>query len=59
MTLVNLPCTARQLESALHAICDHDGLWGARVRIVPPRDGRNPYHYHMLAIETETQGEAK
>lgn len=58
MTLINLPCTARQLESALHAICDHDGLWDAKVRIVPPRDGRDPYNY-TLAIETETKGESK
>ena len=31
MTLINLPCTARQLESALHAICDHHGAWDAQI----------------------------
>jgi hypothetical protein len=56
--LITLPCTARQLESALYAICDHDGLWDAKVRIVPPRDGRDPYNY-TLAIETETKEETK
>lgn len=56
--LITLPCTAQELENALHAACDHDGLWGAKVRIVPPRDGRDPYNY-TLAIETETKGEAK
>ena len=30
-TLVALPCTARELENALHAVCDHDGLWDAKV----------------------------
>jgi hypothetical protein len=23
---IDIPCTARELESALHAICDNDGL---------------------------------
>lgn len=31
MTLINLPCTARQLESALHAICDHHGATCAQL----------------------------
>lgn len=29
--LVPLPCTASELESALHVACDHHGLWGAHV----------------------------
>ena len=29
--LVTLPCTAQELETALHAVCDHDGLWDAKV----------------------------
>lgn len=57
-TLITLPCTAQELENALHAVCDHDGLWDERVRIVPPRDERNPYNY-TLVIETETKGEMK
>ena len=56
--LITLPCTARQLEDALHAYCDHNGAWDEKVRIVPPRDGRNPYNY-TLVIETETKGEKK
>lgn len=27
--LITLPCTAQELENALHAACDHDGLWDA------------------------------
>ena len=30
-TLVTLPCTARELEAALHAYCDHHGAWDATV----------------------------
>ena len=56
--LISLPCAAQELENALHAACDHDGLWYERVRIVPPCDGRDPYDY-TLAIETEAKGEAK
>lgn len=56
--LVTLPCSARDLENALHAVCDHDGLCGAKVRVVPPRDGRDPHNY-TLVIEIETTGETK
>lgn len=28
-----LPCAARELESALHSICDHEGLWDCRVEV--------------------------
>ena len=28
-----MPCTAHDLEGALHALCDHDGLWGGQVYI--------------------------
>lgn len=69
MTLINLPCTARQLESALHAICDHHGAWDAKVRIeevlVPISDapsyvsGTTHKRAVRLVIETETKGEAK
>lgn len=60
--LITLPCTAQELENALHAACDHDGLWDSKIVIIPPRVSDpvcNPYYYHMLAIETETKGEAK
>lgn len=33
--LITLPCTERELENALHAACDHDGLWDARIRVYP------------------------
>lgn len=52
--LIALPCTARELEDALHRVCDQ-GLWDGRIRVVPPRDGRDPYNY-TLEIETETKG---
>ena len=28
--IIDFPCTARELESALHAICDNDG-WDAKI----------------------------
>lgn len=56
--LIALPCTARELEDALHRVCDHDGLWDGEVRMLPPRCGRDPYNY-SLEIETETKGETK
>ncbi len=30
-TLITLPCTAQELENALHSLCDHSGIWGANV----------------------------
>lgn len=60
--LVTLPCTAQKLENALHAACDHDGLWDAKIVLIPPRFGDpsvcHPYYY-KLVIETETKGETK
>lgn len=44
--IVELPCTARKLENALHAVCDHDGLWDAKVITS---------HDLYLAIETEAK----
>ena len=29
--IVELPCTAQELENALHSVCDSGGSWGARV----------------------------
>ena len=67
--LITLPCTAQELENALHAACDHDGLWGAKVRIeevfVPISDtpsyvsGTTHKRVARLVIETETNGEMK
>ena len=56
--LIALPCTAQELENALHAACDHDWLWGAKVHVVCSLNNRFP-HRLKLKIETETQGEAK
>ena len=30
--IIKLPCTAHELESALHAICDHEGSWECEVK---------------------------
>ena len=54
--LVTLPCTAQELENALHAVCDHGGLWGAKVLCL------NDYEtgaYLELYDETETKGETR
>lgn len=32
LPIIKLPCTAAELESALHAVCDHEGLWRSEVR---------------------------
>ena len=54
--LITLPCTAQELENALHAACDHDGLWGAKVVYRISQDPTVPWG---LVIETETKGESK
>ena len=30
--IIKLPCTAQELESALHKVCDHDGLWECKIK---------------------------
>ena len=50
--LISLPCTAQELENTLHAVCDHHGLWDAKV--YAKWDDRL-----ILEIETETKGETK
>jgi hypothetical protein len=67
--LITLPCTAQELENAIHAVCYHDGLWDAKVRIeevlVPISDapsyvsGTIHKRAVRLVIETETKGETK
>ena len=49
--LIAPPCTAQELENALHAVCDHGGLLGAKV-YADICDER-------LVIETETKGKMK
>ena len=51
--LITLPCTAQELENALHAACDHDGLWGAKVHVVCSLNDRFP---HRLELKIETKG---
>ena len=53
--LIALPCTAQELENALHAVCDH-GLWDAKVRVVLVK----PQGYYALEFyDIETEGGAK
>lgn len=56
--IIKLPCTAQELESALHKVCDHDGMWDANIRVVlvKPHGG---YFLEFDDIETETNGETK
>ena len=56
ISLVALPCTARELEHRLHAICDHEGTWDAKVRVVLVK----PQGYYYLEFyDIETEGETK
>ena len=31
--LITLPCTAQELENALHAACDHHAAWDAKIKL--------------------------
>ena len=48
--IIAFPCTAQELESALHRVCDHDGLWQHECRLVLDKN-RNVFY-----IEIETEG---
>ena len=59
--LITLPCTAQELENALHAVCDHHGAWDAKIFV-------GVKHYEnvpMLTLDIfnytsdNTKGEAK
>ena len=54
--LIAIPCTAQELENALHAACDHDGLWDAKIVYRISNDPKVPWR---LVVETETKGESK
>ena len=54
--LITLPCTARQLEDALHAACDHEGLCDAKIMFRISQDPTVPW---VLVIENETKGDTK
>ena len=49
--LIALPCTARELEDALHRVCDHAGLWDKRICF--GAEGRK--FALCLQFETETK----
>ncbi len=67
--LITPPCTAQELENALHAYCDHNGAWDAKVHVeevfVPISDapsyvgGITHKRVARLVIEAEAKGEAK
>ena len=48
--LITLPCTARELEAALHKVCDHGGLWDAKVYEAYGR-------IFLVTNKSETKGE--
>lgn len=56
--LITLPCTAGQLEIALHAICDHSGCWTAEISVdgMPAPDV--PFN-HILTIRPTTDTNRK
>lgn len=49
LPIIKLPCTAQELESALHAVCDHDGLWECEVRY--------DYYEKSVVVEVKMNGE--
>ena len=53
--LIAMPCTARELEDALHRVCDHDGTWEAKICF--GAEGRK--FALCLKLETKTEGETK
>ena len=54
--LVTLPCTARELEDALHRVCDHAGLWDGTIQF--DMVSEKPHNYRSaLTIATDTKGE--
>lgn len=49
-TIITLPCSAQELETALHRICDHDGLWHRQIAVCL----HNPENIYSLELsETE------
>ena len=44
--LIALPCAARELEDALHRVCDHAGLWDGRIVITNDK---------ILCVEVKTE----
>lgn len=57
--LIALPFTAQELENALHAACDHDGLWDGRIKVYLVNGDSGTETRIYLETETEAKGEAK
>lgn len=63
-TLITLPCTARELENALHAYCEHHGAWEGQVFLKTEYLCGTDFPNRSLNIESEaeitseTKGEA-
>lgn len=53
--LIAIPCTARELEDALHRVCDQ-GLWDAKVRVVLVKPQG---YYYLQFYDIETKEETK
>ena len=58
-TLMVLPCTAQELENALHAVCDHGGLWDAKIKAYLVNGDIGTETRICLETETETEGYKK
>lgn len=56
--LITLPCTARELENALHAACDHNGLWDEKIRPVFVKP-QGDFFLEFYDMGTEGKGEIK
>lgn len=55
--LIALPCTARELEDALHRVCDHEGTWDAKITTRPPT--LTEPRTLIITTTDETKGETK
>lgn len=54
-TIVGMPCTARNLENALHRLCDEHGLWDATVEICLHK----PANVYVLELHTGEADDAQ
>lgn len=55
--LITLPCTARQLEAALHSYCDHHGAWDMRIMSDAISSGRSIQDTRITLALSEGSGE--
>ena len=56
--LITLPCTARQLEAALHSYCDHHGAWDMRIMSDAISSGRSIQDTRITLALSEGSGES-